>query len=171
MNAASAGSLIILGIDPSLRSTGYAVLEAQSAHSIRLVSQGAIKIPQNQSHGQALLSIYQGLEEVVLTHRPHVAAIEKTIYVQSASVAITLGVTRGAILVLLERYKIPVFDYPPKSIKSAATGRGSAGKQAVALLVRAQFGMQTTPEPDAADAIAAALAHVKKHFFRQRIGS
>lgn len=169
MNRPEQPAITILGIDPSLRSLGYAVLKAHTATRCELLAQGVIKTPPTLEHGPALLLLHDELENIILTHRPDAAAVEKTIYVQSPSIAITLGVARGAVLLVLARHGIPAHDYPPKSVKAAATGRGGAGKNAVALMVRAQLGMNTTPQPDAADAIATALAHAKKHFFQQRL--
>jgi len=156
-------SLVILGLDPSLRSTGYGVICSHAASGNMVLDHGVIRTPSAMEHGYALLLIQEKLEEIILRHNPDVAAIEKTIYVQNHSVAITLGVTRGAILVLLAKLQVPVFDYPPRSVKSAATGSGAAGKSRVSLLVRAQLGLKETPASDAADALATALTHAQRY--------
>jgi crossover junction endodeoxyribonuclease RuvC len=167
--AKPADSVVVLGLDPSLRSTGYGVVRSYATMRNEVLAHGVIRTPAGQDHGSSLLLIQEKLEDIILTHRPDVAAIEKTIYVQSHSVAITLGVTRGAILVLLARHGIPVHDYPPRSVKSATTGSGAAGKSRVALLVRAQLGLHETPASDAADALAVALTHAQRQHSRRLI--
>jgi len=163
-DANSKSPVIVLGLDPSLRSTGFGVVASYSASLHRALDYGVIRTPANMEHGRSLLFLQMKLEEIIVKHRPNAAAIEKTIFVQNHSVAITLGVARGAILVLLAKHAIPVFDYPPRSIKSAATGSGAAGKKRIAVLVRAQLGLQEIPTADAADALAAALTHAQRHF-------
>lgn len=91
--------------------------------------------------------------------KPQVCAVESVIYVQSYRTAITLGAARGSALVPIAQAGLPIHQYPPKRVKQAIVGRGAATKEQVAFMVRARLGLTTTPDHDAADALAIALAH------------
>ncbi len=150
---------VILGVDPSLRGTGYGIIEVIERGRLRALSYGVISNPRELPLPECLVAIHDKLSEVIEAHRPTCAAIEQTIYVQSRLVAITLGCARGAALVAIARRGIPTVEYAPKAVKAAVTGHGTAGKTQVAIMVRALTGLQNTPPPDAADALAVAIAH------------
>ena len=80
---------------------------------------------------------------------------------QSHKTAILLGAARGAAILAAAERGLPVFEYAPTRIKQAAVGRGSAGKDQVAFMVRAVFGLTVTPGADAADAFAIGLTHLR----------
>lgn len=150
---------VILGVDPSLRGTGYGVIEILPKGRLRALAHGVISNPRELSLGGCLVAIHDALSDVIATHAPTCAAIEQTIYVQSRLVAITLGCARGAAILAIARHGIGLVEYAPKAVKAAVTGRGTAGKTQVAIMVRALAGLDTTPPPDAADALAVAIAH------------
>ena len=83
------------------------------------------------------------------------------IYVQSHKTAIVLGAARGAAILTAAEKGLPIFEYPPTRIKQATVGRGGAGKNQVAFMVRALLGLTETPDADAADALAIALTHIR----------
>lgn len=149
---------VILAVDPSLRGTGYAILERQGEH-IRTLTYGVVINPQGLSIPGCLLAIHETLERAVTTHRPSCMAIESVIYVQSYKTAIVLGSARGAALLAAARHGLPVHEYAPRRVKQAIVGRGAAGKHQVAFMVRALLGLSENPPPDAADAIAIGLTH------------
>lgn len=150
---------VILGVDPSLRGSGYGVVEVLPRGRLRALAYGVISNPRELSLGECLVAIHDTLSKVIGVHRPTCAAIEQTIYVQSRIVAITLGCARGAAILAIARHGIAMVEYAPKAIKAAVTGHGTAGKTQVAIMVRALMGLDTTPPPDAADALAVAIAH------------
>ena len=81
---------------------------------------------------------------------------------QSHRTAITLGAARGAAILAAAERGIPVFEYSPREVKQAVVGRGSAEKTQVAFMVRALLGLTETPTPDAADALAIGLTHLRE---------
>jgi crossover junction endodeoxyribonuclease RuvC len=83
------------------------------------------------------------------------------IYVQSYKTAIVLGAARGAAIVAAAERGLPVFEYAPKRIKQATVGHGSADKGQVAFMIRSLLGLTETPGPDAADALAIGLTHLR----------
>ena len=82
---------------------------------------------------------------------------------QSYKTAIILGAARGAAILAAAEKGLPVFEYPPKRIKQSTVGRGAAGKDQVAFMVRALLGLTETPDADSADALAIALTHLRMH--------
>lgn len=159
---------IILGIDPSLRGTGYAVIKRESASQLKSLTWGVIKNSPQLKIETCLLNIFKTLQTVIQNYQPTEAAIEKIIYVQSHSVAITLGCAKGAALLAVAEKNLDLFEYAPKQIKLAATGRGGAQKNQVGFMVRALLGLETTPPPDASDALAVAITHAHTLNLRQR---
>ncbi len=151
----------VLGIDPSIRGTGYGIIESRGA-SLHVVESGTIHIASTWSQPRALHQIYECIESLVERHQPNEAAIEKIIFVQSIRTAISMGSARGVALAALGKHGLEAVEYPAKSVKSAATGRGGAQKYQVAFMMRALLGLDRTPESDEADALAVALTHIRR---------
>jgi len=148
----------VLAIDPSLRGTGFAVLE-QLGQKIQPVTYGVIKNPDKRLSSSCLVAIRDRLAEVIHAHQPDCAAIESTIYVQSYRTAIALGTARGAALLAAAERGLPIYEYAPRRAKQAVVGRGAATKNQVAFMVRAMLGLTENPPADAADAMAIGITH------------
>lgn len=148
----------IVAVDPSLRSTGYAVLSRQGK-KIVCREYGAIRNKPALRGSSCLLAIRDQLASLVLKYEPQCMAVEGVIYVQSYQTAITLGAARGAAILAASEKGLPVHEYAPRRVKQAVVGRGAADKQQVAFMVRALLGLTETPPADAADAIAIGLTH------------
>ncbi len=152
----------VLAIDPALRNTGYAVVEQQGRQAVA-VAYGVIhngpKLPQSG----CLVAIRSAIREIIGQYRPGVCAMESIIYVQSHRTAISLGAARGAAIVAAAEHELEIFEYPPRRVKQAVVGRGSAEKQQVAFMVRALLKLTETPPADAADALAIGLTHLQAH--------
>lgn len=150
----------VLGIDPAVRNTGYAILEGQE-RAATLITHGTITVPARYRQSFALEAVCTGIKNLILQYGPTELAVEGVIYVQSHSTAITMGAARAAALIAGANAGLRVFEYSPRKVKKAVVGKGTAGKEQVAFMVRALLGMEQTPSPDAADAIAIALAHLQ----------
>lgn len=149
---------IILAVDPSLRGTGFAVLE-QGQNKTSCLYFGVIKNSPKLTVSGCLVSIHEQLSDTIEKFRPAAMAIESVIYVQSFPTAITLGSARGAALLAAAQKGLPIHEYAPRRVKQAVVGRGGAQKNQVAFMIRALLGLTVTPPPDAADAIAIGLTH------------
>jgi crossover junction endodeoxyribonuclease RuvC len=150
----------VLAIDPAVRNTGYAVLEGDPRKPT-VLSYDTITIPQRLSQSAALAAVRTHLANVIQKFQPDEVAVEGIIYVQSHRTAITMGAARAAALIAAADHGLLVYEYPPKKVKSAVVGNGSADKSQVAFMVRALLGLAETPSPDSADALAIAIAHLQ----------
>ncbi len=154
----------ILGIDPALRNTGYGVIETRPgarSGSFASVEFGVIRNGHDLLPSLCLHAIHLRLRELIEATRPEAAAVEGIIYVQSHRTAITMGAARAAALLAAAEAGLPVFEYAPSRVKSAATGRGGAKKTQVGFMMRALLGLTENPPADAADALAIALTHAQ----------
>jgi crossover junction endodeoxyribonuclease RuvC len=150
----------VLGIDASLRNTGVSIIDANNGKA-RALYFGTIHNPQSLRSSSCLVSIRDRLSELIREHGPDCCALESVIYVQSYKTAILLGAARGAAILAAAENGLPIFEYPPTRIKQATVGRGGAGKNQVAFMVRALLGLTETPNADAADALAIGLTHLR----------
>jgi crossover junction endodeoxyribonuclease RuvC len=150
----------VLAIDVSLRNTGVAIIDANNGKTCALYF-GTIRNPQSLRSSSCLVTLRDQLAQVIRRHQPDCCALESVIYVQSYKTAILLGAARGAAILTAAENGLPVFEYPPARIKQATVGRGAAGKNQVAFMVRALLGLTETPDADSADALAIGLTHVR----------
>lgn len=148
----------LLCIDPSLRGTGFAILQ-RTGTKVRCLEFDVIKNPAKWPLSTCLVEIHSRLSAAIVAHQPDAVAIESVIYVQSFPTAITLGSARGAALLAAAQKALPIHEYAPRRIKQAVVGRGGAQKDQVSFMIRALLGLTVTPPPDAADAIAVGLTH------------
>ena len=157
----------ILALDPSLRATGFAVLDGTAEKPVVLAS-GTIKNPASRNSHACLVEIHDKIESLIRDHAPTALAIELVIYVQNTRTAIILGAARGAALLAAARAGLTIHEYPPKLVKKASTGKGAARKEQVSFMTRALFGLRHNPAPDEADALAVGLTHLRRSVFTAR---
>jgi crossover junction endodeoxyribonuclease RuvC len=150
----------VLAIDASLRNTGVAIVDTNHGKAQALYF-GTIRNPSSLRSSSCLVAIRDRLVELIRAHEPDCCALESVIYVQSYKTAILLGAARGAAILAAAENGLPVFEYSPRRIKQATVGRGAAGKNQVAFMVRALLGLTETPDADAADALAIGLTHLR----------
>lgn len=150
----------VLAIDASLRNSGVAIIEA-NGQKLSALHFGSIPNAASLRPSSCLVAIHDRLAELIHKHEPDCCALESVIYVQSYKTAIALGAARGAAILAAAECGLPVFEYAPKRIKQATVGRGTADKGQMAFMVRALLGLTETPGPDAADALAIGLTHLR----------
>ena len=151
---------IIFGLDPSLRSTGYGII-ATEGRQMHALAYGVIKNSDKLIPSRCLVAIHQQITDLLQQYKPDAAAVEGIIYLQNFQTAITLGSARGAALLAMAEAGLPIYEYAPRRVKAAATGRGGAQKAQVGFMMRALLGLTENPPPDAADALAVALTHAQ----------
>lgn len=151
---------VVLGIDPSLRGTGYGVIRLAKPQP-RLLTCGTIACPAGWEPSRCLVLIVQTLRDVIRQHQPVVCVVEGLFYAQNLQTALMMGQARGASLVAAAEAGLPIFEIAPRKMKQAIVGHGAAQKIAVAKMVQRLLGLAELPAPDAADALALALAHAQ----------
>jgi crossover junction endodeoxyribonuclease RuvC len=159
-NAASKHQ-IILGIDPSLRGTGFGVIRLGKPHPIA-IAHGTITCPAGWERSRCLLRILQVIREQSAAHKPTVCAIEGLFYAQNLQTALIMGEARGASLAAAAEAGLEIYEIAPRKVKQAMVGYGAAQKLAVAKMVQRMLHLAEAPSPDAADALALALTYAQE---------
>jgi crossover junction endodeoxyribonuclease RuvC len=152
---------VILGLDPSLRGTGFGVIRLAKPYPQTLVH-GTIACPPAWERSRCLVRIVQTLREVLHRHRPGVCVVEGLFYAQNLQTAIVMGEARGAALAAIAEAGLEIYEIAPRKVKQAIVGYGAAQKAAVAKMVQRLLNLAEAPAPDAADALALALAHAQE---------
>lgn len=152
----------VIGIDPSLRGTGIAVVrQLQNSEPEFLASQLVHNAPK-LTQAECLREIFRAVEKLAKKFNVDAAAVEQTIYVQNNQTALILGSARGAAIAAAANFNVPVFEYPPLRIKQAVVGFGRASKEQVSKTVASILKIPALGF-DESDAAAAALAHIFTH--------
>jgi crossover junction endodeoxyribonuclease RuvC len=153
---------VILGIDPSLRGTGYGVIRSSKPHPQALAF-GTISCPAGWETSRCLVRIAEALRDVLRQFKPTVCVVEGLFYAQNLRTALVMGEARGASLVTVAEAGLDIYEIAPRKVKQAIVGYGAAQKLAVAKMVQRMLRLSETPAPDAADALAIALAHAQEN--------
>ena len=152
--------MIILGLDPAIRTTGYGVIEMLSGNKSRILDCGVIKNTASMPHSECVRRLAGGVRELVNAFHPDCASLESPFVGDNARTAIILGMARGAILTALAENNIIAYAYAPIVAKRAVTGLSHARKEQVALMMANEFDIAVSDIPDdATDALALALCH------------
>ncbi|MEO8065992.1 MAG: crossover junction endodeoxyribonuclease RuvC [Candidatus Doudnabacteria bacterium] len=150
----------ILGIDPGIGRTGYAILE-QAGKDIRMKACGCITTLPGESESKRLLEIKNDLTALIKKWQPDVACVESLFFAANAKTAMSVGQARGVIMATLAEAKLRTIELTPLQVKIAATGFGRADKSQVHKMIMAVLKLKKIPKPDdAADACAIAWAGI-----------
>jgi crossover junction endodeoxyribonuclease RuvC len=149
----------VLGVDPSLRGTGLALVEFSPGQVPLLRHSRTVRVPASRPMAAALAEIHRAVEEVLALAPVRHVAFEQTIYVQNFRTAQILGAARGAAMAAAARGGLPVYEYAPLRVKQAVVGAGRASKEQMARTVMAMLGHGRMLAFDEADAAGVALCH------------
>ena len=149
----------VLGIDPSLRGTGLALIEFVPGRQPVLVRCQTVRVPAKLPMAYALGEIHRAVAAFLDGADVRHVALEQTIFVQNFQTAQILGAARGAAIAAAALRERPVFEYPPLRVKQAVVGAGRASKEQMARTVMALRGHGRTLALDEADAAGVALCH------------
>lgn len=153
----------IIGIDPGMAIVGYCVMDFYSEkfeNKNILINCGSIQTNKALSNSARILEIHNDLSHLVKTYKPDIAAVEQLFYFKNAKTIIPVAQARGVILMTLEMFNIPVYEYTPLVVKQTITGYGRADKKEVKEMVEVLLNGQKLPKlDDATDAIAIALCY------------
>jgi crossover junction endodeoxyribonuclease RuvC len=154
-------SLRILGIDPGSRATGYGVI-TKKANKLYYVTSGVIRLGDKYAFNDRLKVIFDGLCEVIESHKPTVAGVEDVFVAANPRTALKLGHARGVAVLSGLHHGLAVYDYTPRMVKQAVVGYGNADKQQIQQMVRVLLKLSSSPSSDAADALAVAMCHANQ---------
>jgi len=159
----------ILGVDPGIGTTGFAVLE-EASNALVLVASGEIR-PQREKESR-LKFIFTGIGEIIDLHLPTVVALEDTFFANNVKSALTLGQARGVAILAAQMRNLPVFEYSPKSVKLAVVGFGGATKDQVKIMVSRILNLLTPIASEhTADAVAVAICHAHSAKWQEKLSS
>ncbi|HEX9407238.1 MAG TPA: crossover junction endodeoxyribonuclease RuvC [Thermoanaerobaculia bacterium] len=160
----------ILGVDPGSITTGFGVIDSDRG-KLLLIEQGSISSSRGTDLPERLRQIHDGLLSVIARTSPGAVAVETPFAGQNMKSLIQLAHARGVILLAAHAAGLPIFEYAPRSIKSAVVGYGGAEKQQVAKMVRLLVAGCATQvmSVDASDALAVAICHAHMHATAARL--
>ena len=151
--------MVVLGIDTSLRSTGYGVLLSEGSR-LRALDMGTIKNAPKVPLSGCLRNIHATVAALIERHHPDVLAIESVIYGKNAGTMLVLGEARGAVITAAVDAGVPIYEYEPRRMKMAVCGNGLAEKIQIQQMVKTLLSLPELPQNDAADALGLAITHV-----------
>ena len=151
--------MTVLGIDTSLRSSGYGVLRVEGSR-MRSLACGTIRNSAKTPLSGCLNNIHDTVAALIEEHRPDVLSIESVIYGKNAGTMLVLGEARGAVITAAAARGIPIYEYEPRRMKKAVCGNGLAEKAQIQRMVKTLLGLEREPQNDAADALGLAICHV-----------
>jgi len=152
--------LRVLGIDPGLAVTGYAIVDERGQGGA-LVAHGTVKSTTKMPRADRLARIFDATRALIEEYRPHEVAIEQQFVQENVRSAMAIGEARAAVMVAAATSGLPVFEFAPTSVKESVTGWGGAPKQQVAQMVLIAVGLTEIDGPaDVTDAVAIALARI-----------
>lgn len=149
---------IILGIDPGSRITGYGLIKELN-RKIEYIDSGCIRTSPDGDLSQKLLQIYDGICHLMDQYSPEEVAIEQVFMHQNPNSALKLGQARGVAMVAAASHRVPVSEYSARQVKQTVVGYGAAEKDQVNHMVVSLLMLNSSPQNDAADALAIAICH------------
>jgi crossover junction endodeoxyribonuclease RuvC len=151
--------LRVLGVDASLRSTGLGVVE-MSQGRLSYIDARPVKNKPVLRLSECLLNLRNVVDAYIEEFKPEEVAFEGIFFSQNARTSLILGHARGTILSVCAEAGLPAYEYPPRRVKQAATGTGTASKDQMRLMMQRVLALESLPQEDAADALAIAVTHI-----------
>ena len=158
----------ILGLDPGLARMGWGVV-ALDGTRLSHIAHGVIATRTASGLGARLLTLYRELTLVIASHQPMAMAVELAFVARDPSAALKLGHARAVALLAAAEAGLEIAEYSPNHIKKAVVGAGHAGKDQVQFMVKRLLPTCGVKQPDAADALAAAITHAHLSGTRAKI--
>lgn len=150
---------IIMGIDPGTNILGYGVILVEK-RAVSYVDMGVLDLRKEKDHFIKLNRIFEEVGKLMETYTPDDLAIEAPFYGKNPQVMLKLGRAQGAAIAAALHRQIPVFEYAPRKVKMAITGRGEASKEQVSMMMSKTLKTELAPKFfDATDALAIAMCH------------
>ncbi|MDT0574616.1 crossover junction endodeoxyribonuclease RuvC [Croceicoccus sp. F390] len=150
--------MIVMGLDPSLTCTGWGVVRVEGAR-LSHIANGQLPTDSKLPIAERLLAIQQGVSAAIADHRPHMAAVEEVFVNKNPQSTLKLAHARGCVLAACAAHGVTVFEHSTRIVKKAVVGTGAAQKEQVQAMLKVLLPGASIAGPDAADALAVAIAH------------
>lgn len=151
----------VLGIDPGIGRTGWAIIEELSGSKFKTQDYGCLETSPKKETEERLVEIYSHILSLIKKYSPDALAIEELFFNNNAKTAFVVGQARGVTLLAGAQNKLSIGVYTPLQVKIAVSGYGKAEKAQVGKMVKTILGLDSVPKPDdTADAMAVGLAHL-----------
>ena len=148
----------ILGLDPGLSAMGWGVIQ-MSGTRLSHIAHGVIATKPSAGLGVRLMILHRELSNIITTHAPRSIAVEQAFVARDPQAALKIGHARAVALLAAAQAGLEIAEYAPNHIKKSVVGSGHAGKEQVAFMVKRLLPACSVSQADAADALAAAIAH------------
>ena len=148
----------ILGLDPGLARMGWGAIEMSGTRLVH-VAHGVLTSDAKRGLGERLLALHGALADVIAELAPQAIAVEQAFVHKDPSAALKLGHARAIALLAAAQAGLEIAEYTPNHVKKCVVGAGHAGKEQVIAMVRRLLPLANVEQPDAADALACAIAH------------
>jgi crossover junction endodeoxyribonuclease RuvC len=151
--------MVIMGIDPGFAITGYGIVKYEG-NRFSVVDYGAITTNTGVELSKRLLTLNNGLEELIGRYRPDAVSVEELFFNKNIKTALTVGHGRGVAILAAAKAGVEVFEYTPLQVKQAVVGYGRAEKAQMQQMIKVILNLSAIPKPDdVADALAIAVCH------------
>ena len=160
--------MIILGIDPGSRTTGYGLIDNQPG-KMTYIDSGYIRVA-GDSLAEKLGDIFSSINQIIQLHHPVQMGIENVFMHKNADSALKLGQARGAAICACHQAGVSVFEYAPRQVKQSLVGQGGAHKDQVKHMVQALLGLRKDLQSDESDGLAIAICHAQHQAMEARTG-
>lgn len=158
----------ILGLDPGLARMGWGVI-ALEGNRLTHIAHGVIATCTADGLGLRLMALHREIALVIAARGPHAIAVEQAFVAKDPSAALKLGHARAVAMLAAAQAGLEIAEYSPNHIKKSVVGAGHAGKEQVMFMVRRLLPQCGVTQADAADALAAAIAHAHLSGTRARV--
>ena len=149
----------VLGIDPGIAITGWAIIDFDESGKPTPIDYGAVFTEKGLTVSQRLGELYTDIKEILSRYNPEICGIETLLFAKNAKTGIIVGEARGVVLLAIEQYSLPIYEFTPLQVKSSISGYGRADKKQVQKNVKMICNLDEIPQPDdVADAMAIAIA-------------
>lgn len=150
--------MIVLGIDPGSRLTGYGIVQ-KNGNSSRHIENGTLYLEEQGVFSQRLVFLHQTITDLIRRYTVDVLAVENIFFHKNPKSMQKLGEVRGVVILSGALARLPVVEYTALQVKQSVTGYGKATKEQMQIMVRKILNLSDLAEENASDALGVALCH------------
>lgn len=151
--------MIVLGIDPGLRKTGYGLVDRYEGQ-LRFISAGVIDLTRFNDRYERLYFLFESLNKLIGTYKPSDLSLEKIFTGKNVKSAFSIGEARAISIISAKKFNLNIYEYSAKAVKQGVTGYGNATKDDVKKMVKLILNIRKDFKDDASDALALAIYHL-----------